>query len=77
MTQFAMEDIARIGLLKLDILGLANLTILSRAKEIIRENRGIEIDLHTIPLDDLATFELLSAGETTGVFQLEGSGMRR
>jgi len=77
MTQFAMEDIARIGLLKLDILGLANLTILSKAKEIIKENRGIEIDLRTIPLDDLAAFELLSAGETTGVFQLEGSGMRR
>jgi len=77
MTQFAMEDIARIGLLKMDILGLANLTILSKAKKIILENRGLEIDLHHIPLDDAKTFELLSAGETTGVFQLEGSGMRR
>ena len=77
MTQFAMGDIAHIGLLKMDILGLANLTILGKAKEIIKQNRGIEIDLHTIPLDDAATFELLSAGETTGVFQLEGSGMRR
>jgi DNA polymerase-3 subunit alpha len=77
MTQFAMEDIATIGLLKLDILGLANLTILSQAKKIIREEHGIEIDLDKIPLDDPATFKLLSAGETTGVFQLEGSGMRR
>jgi DNA polymerase-3 subunit alpha len=77
MTQFAMEDIARIGLLKMDILGLANLTILSGAKEIILENRAIEIDLHGIPLDDAKTFKLLSDGETTGVFQLEGSGMRR
>ncbi len=77
MTQFAMEDIARIGLLKLDILGLANLTILSLAKELIKTNCNVEIDLHTIPLDDRKTFGLLSAGETTGVFQLEGSGMRR
>ncbi|MFC1846797.1 DNA polymerase III subunit alpha [Chloroflexota bacterium] len=77
MTQFAMEDIARIGLLKMDILGLANLTILSGAKQILLENRGIEIDLHGIPVDDARTFELLSDGETTGVFQLEGSGMRR
>ncbi len=77
MTQFAMEDIARIGLLKMDILGLANLTILSGARKILRENRGIDIDLHKIPMDDKKTFELLAAGETTGVFQLEGSGMRR
>jgi DNA polymerase-3 subunit alpha len=77
MTQFAMEDIARIGLLKMDILGLANLTILSRAKELIKTNCNVEVDLHTIPLDDCKTFGLLSAGETTGVFQLEGSGMRR
>jgi DNA polymerase-3 subunit alpha len=77
MTQFAMEDIATIGLLKLDILGLANLTILSQAIKIIKDNHDIQIDLQKIPLDDEATFELLSAGETTGVFQLEGSGMRR
>ncbi|UCE98210.1 MAG: DNA polymerase III subunit alpha [Dehalococcoidia bacterium] len=77
MTQFAMEDIAKIGLLKMDILGLANLTILSRAKELIKTNCNVEVDLHTIPLDDCKTFGLLSAGETTGVFQLEGSGMRR
>ncbi|MDP2729410.1 MAG: DNA polymerase III subunit alpha [Dehalococcoidales bacterium] len=77
MTEFAMEDIARIGLLKMDFLGLINLTILGKAKEIIKQNRGIDIDLQQIPMDDARTFALLSAGETTGVFQLEGAGMRR
>ncbi|MCX6000508.1 MAG: DNA polymerase III subunit alpha [Chloroflexi bacterium] len=77
MTQFTMEDIARVGLLKLDLLGLANLTILARAKAIIAQNRGVELDLSHLPLDDAKTFAMLSAGETTGVFQLEGGGMRR
>ena len=77
MTQFTMEDIARIGLLKMDLLGLANLTILGKAKEIIYQNRSIDIDLHHIPMDDAKTFDLLSSGETAGVFQLEGAGMRR
>ncbi|RJO62968.1 MAG: DNA polymerase III subunit alpha [Dehalococcoidia bacterium] len=77
MTQFPMEDIAHIGLLKMDFLGLANLTILARAREIIRSTRGLDIDLRRIPLDDPKTFALLAAGDTTGVFQLEGSGMRR
>ncbi|MBL7126031.1 MAG: DNA polymerase III subunit alpha [Dehalococcoidales bacterium] len=77
MTQFSMGDIAEIGLLKMDFLGLANLTILEKAKEIIAENHGVEIDLHHIPMDDARTFALLSSGETTGVFQLEGAGMRR
>ena len=77
MTQFSMEDIARIGLLKMDFLGLANLTILGKAKELISQNCGIEIDLQHIPPDDAKTFGLLSSGETTGVFQLESSGMRR
>ncbi len=77
MTQFAMDDIARIGLLKMDLLGLANLTILGKAKEIIYQNRGVDIDLHNIPMDDANTFALLASGETAGVFQLEGAGMRR
>jgi len=77
MTQFTMEDIARIGLLKMDFLGLANLTILGRAKEIIAQSRNVDIDLHNIPMGDAKTFELLSSGETVGVFQLEGAGMRR
>jgi DNA polymerase-3 subunit alpha len=77
MTQFTMEDIAHIGLLKMDFLGLANLTILGKAKETIAQSRGIDIDLHHIPMDDAKTFALLSSGETAGVFQLEGAGMRR
>jgi DNA polymerase-3 subunit alpha len=77
MTQYPMDDIAKIGLLKMDFLGLSNLTTLGRTQQIIKQNRGMDIDRHDIPLDDKKTFELLSAGETVGVFQLEGSGMRR
>jgi DNA polymerase-3 subunit alpha len=77
MTQFSMESIAHIGLLKLDLLGLANLSILARTRELIHENRGEEVDLHHIPLDDKKTFDLLSQGETGGIFQLEGEGMRK
>ena len=77
MVQYAMDAIAQIGLLKFDILGLANLTILGKAREIIKENRGIDINLYDIPLDDVHTFKMLASGETAGVFQLEGAGMRR
>jgi len=77
MTQFSMDDIARIGLLKMDFLGLANLTILGKAKEIIAQQCGVEINLANLPMDDDKTFALLSSGETAGVFQLEGAGMRR
>jgi DNA polymerase-3 subunit alpha len=77
MTQFVMEDIAQIGLLKMDFLGLANLTILRKAKEIIAQDCGIELDLFGFPMDDFKTFDLLSSGETAGVFQLESAGMRR
>ncbi len=77
MTQFSMENVATLGLLKLDFLGLANLTLLAKAREVILKNYGIEIDFLKIPLDDRKTFDLLSSGETTGIFQLEGPGMRR
>jgi DNA polymerase-3 subunit alpha len=77
MTQFAMEDIARVGLLKMDFLGLANLTILRKAREFISQTQNIELDLDKISLDDPKTYKLLSSGETVGVFQLEGAGMRR
>ncbi len=77
MTQFHMGDIARLGLLKMDFLGLSNLTILAKVKEIIAQNRGISLDLQHIPLDDAKTFELLASGETKGIFQLESAGMRR
>ncbi|HEX2171824.1 MAG TPA: DNA polymerase III subunit alpha [Dehalococcoidia bacterium] len=77
VTQYGMEALAQIGLLKMDFLGLINLTILARAVEFIKQTRGIEIDILDLPLDDAKTFELLGAGETTGVFQLEGPGMRK
>ncbi len=76
-TQFTMETVAEIGLLKMDFLGLANLTILGEAVEIIRERHGVEIDPKRLPEDDAKTFEMLSNGETFGVFQLESAGMRR
>ena len=76
-TQFAMGPVADVGLLKMDFLGLTNLTILDRAMAMIAETRGEHLSLADIPEDDPSTFELLSSGETFGVFQLEGGGMRR
>ncbi|TAL08887.1 MAG: DNA polymerase III subunit alpha, partial [Chloroflexota bacterium] len=77
MTQYEMHAIEDLGLLKFDFLGLSNLTILKNAVDLVKQHRGIEIDLDHIPLDDAATFELLASGETTGIFQLESAGMRR
>ena len=77
MTQFPMDPIAKLGLLKMDFLGLTNLTILEQARRTVAQRRGVHLDLRQIPLDDEKTFKLLSDGETTGVFQLEGAGMRR
>ena len=77
MTQFEMHAVEALGLLKFDFLGLSNLTILRQAVELVKADRGVEIDLDAIPLDDAKTFELLASGETTGVFQLESAGMRR
>ena len=77
MTQFNMGNIARLGLLKMDFLGLSNLTILAKAIKNIEQNQGIALDLTNITLDDAKTFDLLASGETKGVFQLESTGMRR
>ncbi|MDR7419130.1 MAG: DNA polymerase III subunit alpha [Armatimonadota bacterium] len=77
MTQFDMDAVEKIGLLKMDFLGLSYLTILDKALKIIERVRGVTVDLKTIPLDDRATFDLLSRGETVGIFQLEGAGMTR
>ena len=77
MTQFSMDPVAQLGLLKMDFLGLTSLTILDQAIKVMRESRGIEIDLQTLPLDDEQTYELLSSGNTTDVFQLESAGMQR
>ncbi|HEV8053965.1 MAG TPA: DNA polymerase III subunit alpha, partial [Candidatus Limnocylindrales bacterium] len=77
MTQYEMHGVEALGLLKFDFLGLSNLTILRQAVDLIREERGVVIDLDRIPLDDPKTFQLLGSGETTGIFQLESPGMRR
>ena len=66
MTQYEMHAIEALGLLKFDFLGLSNLTILRQAVDTVRVERGVEIDLDAIPLDDARTFELLASGETTG-----------
>lgn len=65
-----------IGLLKMDFLGLRNLTIIGDAIDNVRANRGIDLDLESVPLDDKATYELLGRGDTLGVFQLDGGPMR-
>lgn len=77
VAQLAKKDIAKVGLLKMDFLGLANLTILANAVKNVKRHRGIDIDILKIPLDDQKTFEMLARGDTNGVFQLEGTGMRR
>ncbi|MGC8903712.1 DNA polymerase III subunit alpha [Thermus sp.] len=75
VTQYDMGAVEALGLLKMDFLGLRTLTFLDEAKRIIRESRGVELDYDRLPLDDPKTFELLSRGETKGVFQLESGGM--
>jgi DNA polymerase III subunit alpha len=77
VTQFEMSILDSLGLLKVDFLGLATLTIMARACDLIRERHGIDFNLDNIPTDDPETYELLGRGETAGVFQVEGSGMRR
>ncbi|MFU8772612.1 MAG: DNA polymerase III subunit alpha, partial [Anaerolineales bacterium] len=77
VTQFEMSTLDSLGMLKVDFLGLATLTIMARACDLIRDRYGIELNLQNIPTDDRATYELLGRGETAGVFQVEGSGMRR
>ncbi|MDR3542848.1 MAG: DNA polymerase III subunit alpha [Desulfosporosinus sp.] len=76
MTQFPMKAVEEIGLLKMDFLGLRNLTILQEAVRRIKETRGLKLDLQTLPLDDPQTYTLLAAGNSTGIFQLESGGMR-
>ena len=77
MTQWDMHRVAEAGLLKLDLLGLTNLTTLARTRDLIEQRHGKRIDIDTIPLDDSKTFDLLSSGKTMGLFQLEGQGMTR
>ncbi|MBR74706.1 MAG: DNA polymerase III subunit alpha [Dehalococcoidaceae bacterium] len=75
-TQFAMDDIAKIGLLKMDYLGLANLTVLEKALDFIKETQNIDIDLDNLEDGDPKTIELFAEARTFGIFQMESSGMR-
>jgi DNA polymerase-3 subunit alpha len=75
-TQFNMKYVEQAGLVKYDFLGLKTLTVIQKAVRLIKQVQGIEIDILKIPLDDAKTYELISSGASTGVFQLESSGMR-
>jgi len=77
ITQFEMHSVEDLGLLKMDLLGLKNLTIIENTLRVIEDLHGKKIDISKIPLDDKKTFKLLQETLTTGVFQLESSGMRR
>lgn len=76
-TQFPMGQVEELGLLKMDFLGLSNLTIINNALRIIKKVYKNDIDLAEIPLDDVKAYELFQRGDTTGVFQLESAGMKR
>ncbi len=76
VTQFDMKDVEKVGLIKFDFLGLKTLTVIDTALQLIEKHHGKHINLSKISLDDPATFKLLSEGDTTGVFQLESSGMK-
>lgn len=77
MTQYSYADVDAIGLIKFDFLGLKTLTLIAKATARIRHGRGVDLDVQRLPLDDAETFQLISRGDTVGVFQLESSGMRK
>ncbi len=76
VTQWAMKEIERVGLLKMDFLGLSTLTLIDDALDEIKRTEGVDLDLDAIPLDDAKTYRLFCDGQTYGVFQFESSGMR-
>ncbi|UVI31888.1 DNA polymerase III subunit alpha [Paenibacillus spongiae] len=77
LTQYSMEHLEAVGLLKMDFLGLRTLSILERALEWVKRQHGITVDFRFIPDDDPLTYAMLSHGDTTGIFQMESAGMRR
>ncbi|HEY9877252.1 MAG TPA: DNA polymerase III subunit alpha [Leptolyngbyaceae cyanobacterium] len=77
VTQYSMEDVEAMGLLKMDFLGLKNLTMIQKAVDLIETGKGVKIDLDHLPMDDPATYKLLERGDLGGIFQLESSGMRQ
>ncbi len=76
VTQYAMNPVGELGLLKMDFLGLKTLTVIRNTCEMIQRTQGIEVPIDSLPLDDKKTYDLLNRAETLGVFQLESSGMR-
>ena len=76
VTQWAMKEVERVGLLKMDFLGLSTLTLIRDALDEIKRTEGIDLDIDAIPLDDARTYKLFCDGQTYGVFQFESSGMR-
>jgi len=78
-TQYEMDSVAALGLLKLDFLGLSNLSVMANVRDLVFKTKGVELNLREMPprIQDDKTFEMLSEGKTVGVFQLEGSGMTR
>src|SRR3984885_2068119 len=76
VTQYEMHGVEELGLLKMDFLGLRNLSVIETALDLIEASTGSRVDIDAIPLDDDATLELLRRGESIGVFQLEGGPMR-
>lgn len=77
VTQYSLHPIERLGLLKMDFLGLKNLTIIEQSIELIEKTTGRQIDIDHLPLNDKPAYRLLQNGQTTGIFQLESSGMKR
>ncbi|MBL4951142.1 DNA polymerase III subunit alpha [Neobacillus sp. YIM B02564] len=77
LTQYSMEYLEEMGLLKMDFLGLRNLSLIETILSLIHRNTGKKLEIRSVPLDDTKTFALLAAGETTGIFQLESEGMRK
>ena len=77
ITQFEMHSVEDLGLLKIDLLGLKNLTIIEDTVRLVKELKGVDVKISELPLNDANTFELLRAANNTGVFQFESSGMRR
>jgi DNA polymerase III subunit alpha len=77
VTQFDMKGVEELGLLKMDFLGLRNLTVIDLTRDYIRSNRGVEVDVDSLDLADESVYEMLRRGDSDGVFQLESEGMRR
>ena len=75
-TQYDMNALERIGLLKMDFLGLTTLTVLQDTVHMIEKNRGVKVDIDNLTLDDSETYKLFARGDTTAIFQFESHGMR-